>query len=221
MYEIYALVRTVDEQLYIGELGETVVAGRALIEITCPPTDAQLGHTLLVDPRRVQSIRLIPDAALMQAAAESYSANGYGGDEAELFQLVHGRYPFVVDPADPLDSSENAPASVPATPAPPPILAYAELEVRGSGGDVLTYLGRLDPTALERTDAYTRFLRLEQAGDLALYTPILNVVRCQLLSESEYQAHVVAQKPLAAGAAGNLAARSGAQRHRGSYGEAG
>ncbi len=85
--------------------------------------------------------------------------------------------------------------------------------MRGSGGDVLTYLGQLDPAALERTDAYTRFLRLEQAGDLALYTPILNVVRCQLLSESEYQAHVAAQKPLAAGAAGNLAARSGARRN--------
>lgn len=213
MYEIYAMVRTVDEQLYIGELGETVVAGRAMIEITSPPTDAQLGHTMLVDPRRVQSIRLIPDAALMQAAAESYSANCCRGDEAELFQIIHGRYPFAVDPADPVDVPENAPASVLAANAQPPNLAYAELEVRGSGGNVLTYLGRLDPTALERTDACTRFLRLEQAGDLALYTPILNVVRCQLLSESEYQAHVAAQKPLAAGAAGNLAARSGARRN--------
>jgi hypothetical protein len=93
---MYAIVYTADEEpSYIGAISETFYAGRPMVQIDCPATRRQLAHTVLVDARCVRAIRFCPEARLAQALAEWHSAYHCGGDEAELFHIVTGRYPWV------------------------------------------------------------------------------------------------------------------------------
>jgi len=101
---MYAIVYTADEgSSYIGAVSETFYAGRPMVQIDCPATRRQLAHTVLVDARCVRAT----EARLAQALAEWHSAYHCGGDEAELFHIVTGRYPWV----DGADKEEDAGAA--------------------------------------------------------------------------------------------------------------
>lgn len=91
---MYAIVYADEGVSYIGEISETLYAAWPMVKIECPATSMQLGRTLLLDVASVRRIRILPSAALMQAFAEFDAAAHCGGDEAELYQIVNGYYPW-------------------------------------------------------------------------------------------------------------------------------
>ena len=91
---MYAIVYADEGVSYIGEISETLYAAWPMVKIECPATSMQLGRTLLLAVGSVRLIRLLPNAALMQAFAEFYADAHCGGDEADLYQIVNGYYPW-------------------------------------------------------------------------------------------------------------------------------
>ena len=91
---MYAIVYADEGVSYIGEISETLYAARPMVKIECPATSMQLGRTVLLAVGCVRLIRLLPSAALMQAVAELYADAHCGGDEADLYQIVNGYYPW-------------------------------------------------------------------------------------------------------------------------------
>ena len=91
---MYAIVYADEGVSYIGEISETLYAARPMVKIECPATSMQLGRTLLLDVGCVRLIRMLPSAALMQAFAELYGDAHCGGNEADLYQIVNGYYPW-------------------------------------------------------------------------------------------------------------------------------
>ena len=91
---MYAIVYADEGASFIGEISETLYAARPMVKIECPATSMQLGRTLLLAVGSVRLIRLLPSAALMQAFAELYADAHCGGDEADLYQIVNGYYPW-------------------------------------------------------------------------------------------------------------------------------
>ena len=91
---MYAIVYADEGVSYIGEISETLYAARPMVKIECPATSMQLGRTLLLDVGCVRLIRMLPSAALMQAFAELYADAHCGGNEADLYQIVNGYYPW-------------------------------------------------------------------------------------------------------------------------------
>jgi len=93
---MYAIVYADEGGSFIGEISETLYAARPMVKIECPATSMQLGRTLLLAVGSVRLIRLLPSAALMQAFAELDADAHCGGDEADLYQIVNGYYPWEV-----------------------------------------------------------------------------------------------------------------------------
>ena len=104
---MHAIVYADEGESFIGEISETLYAARPMVKIECPATSMQLGRTLLLDVGCVRRIRMLPSAALtlapahtgrcsagVQAFAEFDAAAHCGGDEAELYQIVNGYYPW-------------------------------------------------------------------------------------------------------------------------------
>jgi hypothetical protein len=91
---MYAIVYADEGASFIGEISETLYAARPMVKIECPATSMQLGRTLLLAVGSVRLIRMLPSAALMQAFAEFHADTHCGGDEADLYQIVNGYYPW-------------------------------------------------------------------------------------------------------------------------------
>lgn len=91
---MYAIVYADEGVSYIGEISETLYAAWPMVKIECPATSMQLGRTLLLDVASVRRIRILPSAAVMQAFAELCADIHCGGDEADLYQIVNGYYPW-------------------------------------------------------------------------------------------------------------------------------
>ena len=91
---MYAIVYADEGESFIGEISETLYVARPMVKIECPATSMQLGRTVLLAVGSVRLIRLLPSAALMQAFAELYADARCGGDEADLYQIVNGYYPW-------------------------------------------------------------------------------------------------------------------------------
>lgn len=104
---MYAIVYADEGESFIGEISETLYAARPMVKIECPATSMQLGRTVLLAVGSVRLIRLLPSAALtlapahtgrcsagVQAFAEFHADTHCGGDEADLYQIVNGYYPW-------------------------------------------------------------------------------------------------------------------------------
>lgn len=91
---MYAIVYADEGESFIGEISETLYAAQPMVKIECPATSMQLGRTLLLDVGCVRLIRILPSAALMRAFAELYADAHCGGNEADLYQIVNGCYPW-------------------------------------------------------------------------------------------------------------------------------
>ena len=108
---MYAIVYADGGESFIGEISETLYAARPMVKIECPATSMQLGRTLLLAVGSVRLIRLLPSAALMQAFAEFDAAAHCGGDEADLYQIVNGYYPWeAIRESDGYDDEEDVAA---------------------------------------------------------------------------------------------------------------
>jgi len=105
---MYAIVCADEGESFIGEISETLFAARPMVKIECPATSMQLGRTLLLDVGCVRRIRILPSAALMQAFAEFHADTHCGGDEADLYQIVNGYYPWeAIRETDGYDDEED------------------------------------------------------------------------------------------------------------------
>jgi len=108
---MYAIIYVDEDVSYMGEISETLFTARPMIQINCPATSTQLARTLLVDAASVRLIRVLPSARLMQAFAEFYAPTHCGGDEADLYQIVNGYYPWeAIRESDGYDDEEDVAA---------------------------------------------------------------------------------------------------------------